>query len=109
MVPAGAQGAAPVDAEGAAPGEGQEGDAEAAPPPAPLGNPVSAAIAGDEPEPPAEQAPDEEPWVPGHEGEVPVYDDEGFGAGVEAYDEGFDGGGYGGELEDGESEPFEER
>jgi hypothetical protein len=105
VAPAGTEG-------GAASGGAQAEGADATPPPAPLANPVSAAIVGGVPEP-AEHAPEEEPWVQGHEGEVPVYDD-GFGAEVETYDEGFDEGAYGGELEegeiqDGEVEPFEER
>jgi hypothetical protein len=96
-----------------APGDAQEESAEAPTKPPPLANPVSATIAGDAPEaapepaPAPEQVPEEEPWVQGHEGDVPVYD-EGFGGEAETYDEGFEEDAYGGELEGGEVEPFEE-
>jgi hypothetical protein len=99
-----------------APGDAQEESAETPPKPPPLANPVGATIAGDaleaeaapEPAPAPEQEPEEESWVQGHEGEVPAYD-EGFGAEAEAYDEGFEEDAYGGEVEGGEVEPFEER
>jgi hypothetical protein len=96
--PAATAAAAPRRAEPAA---DPEASAERPPRRAPLANPVSAAIVGDEIEPdPADEAGEDEPWVQGYDQDAPMYEDDGFAAEVDADNEAYDAGVYGDQLEE---------